>query len=136
MSSLRVLVIDDDARKEAARVIGYAEANHYSPERAEQVPGNNPNFVAEFGTFRAVFTYTQVCVGCLYRHLSISIPGLGYPHPAAVFMIAELFGFTGWDGKTIDAAPDGWILEIHQEEDCIVLAQLCDPTELRGRYVQ
>jgi hypothetical protein len=124
---VRPLIIDDAAKAKAARVLDYAAAHHYRPGRPGQTtPGDDPNFVAHFGTYRAVFTYTQEPRSArVYRHLSISVPGKKYPHQAAAFMIATLFGFTGWDERTIDRAPEGWQIEVNQREHCIVLAQVC-----------
>lgn len=120
---LRPLVIDDRARAEAQRVLDYAGRHHYTPYR-DPVPGDNPAFVAHFGTYRAVFTYTR-SQGGVWRHLSISIPAPRnkYPNPAAAFTIAELFGFTGWDQRTLDRLPHGWIGNTNEQEHSIVLAQ-------------
>jgi hypothetical protein len=123
---MRALIIDDHARAEIKRVIKYAKAHHY--RKGDPVPGENENFVTKLGTYRCVFTFT---VGeddktgpALFRHLSISIPVEGqYPHPAAAFTIATLFGFTGWDGKTTDEIPHNWAGGADEEEGCVVLIQ-------------
>lgn len=119
---MRPLVVDAAAKATAARVLAYAEAHPYRP--GGPVPGDDPNFVARFGTYRAVFTFTH-SNGFVYRHLSVSVPSAKYPNPAAAFMIASLFGFTGWDERTIDRAPPGWIMDVNKAEHCIVLAQEC-----------
>ena len=127
---LRPLIIDDAAKATAARVLAYAE-NH--PYRSGQpTPGDNPNFVAEFGTYRAVFTFTHAD-GLIYRHLSISVPGTKFPNPAAAFMIATLFGFTGWDERTIHRPPEGWLMDINDSDHCVVLAQICGHTHSRAK---
>lgn len=41
-------------------------------------------------------------------------------------MLAELFGFTGWDGKTIDRLPEGWTGDVSKTEHCVVLVQKTD----------
>ncbi len=122
---MRPLIIDDAAKATAARVLAYADAHHYRPgRRGQTTPGDDPNFVAKFGTYRAVFTFTHAD-GLVYRHLSISVPSAKFPNPAAAFMIASLFGFTGWDERTIDRAPEGWQIDVNNREHCIVLAQVC-----------
>lgn len=117
---MRPLVIDADAKATAARVLAYAEQHHYYP--GQPTPGDNPNFVAKLDTYRVVFTYTHADE-MVWRHLSVSIPSDKMPSPAAVFMIAALFGFTGWDERTIDRAPDGWLLDVSTTEHCVVVAQ-------------
>lgn len=117
---MRPLVIDDAARAQIARVLAYAEDNPYVP--ADPTPSDNPNYVAHLGTYRCVFTFTNMPEAC-YRHLSVSVPGAKYPNPAAVFMIAHEFGFTGWDEKHIDRLPDGWMMNVNEAEHCVVLGQ-------------
>lgn len=119
---IRPLIINDEARATAARVVAYAQAHPYRP--GDPVPGDDSNFVANFDTYRAVFTFTH-SDGHIYRHLSISVPSLKFANPAAAFMIAGLFGFIGWDERTIDRAPDGWMIDVNEAEHCIVLAQEC-----------
>jgi hypothetical protein len=122
---MRPLIINDAARAKAARVLAYADSHHYHPGRPGQTtPGDNPNFVANFDTYRAVFTYTHGD-GLIYRHLSVSVPSKKFPNPAAAFMIATLFGFTGWDERTIDRPPEGWQIDVSDKEHCIVLGQPC-----------
>lgn len=117
---MRPLVIDDAARSEAARVIGHAEAHHYYPGKMG-TPGDDPAFVAKFGTYRSVFTFTH-SDGAVWRHLSISVPSKKFPNPYAAYMIAELFGFTGWNGKTVEP-PEGWLMNVNDREHCITLVQ-------------
>jgi hypothetical protein len=120
--AMRPLVIDDAARELAARVLAYAEGHRYRPSVMVTPPGDDPNHVAMFGTYRAVFSFTE-SDDMLWRHLSVSVPSAYYPNPAAVFIIAQLFGFTGWDGDTLDALPEGWLMEMQELEHCIVVAQ-------------
>ena len=118
----RPLIIDDAARAKAASVLAYAEAHPY--HSGDPIPGDDPNLVAEFDTYRAVFTFTH-SGGAIYRHLSLSVPGTKYANPAAAFAIASLFGFTGWDEHTIDLIPEGWLMDVNEAEHCVVLAQEC-----------
>jgi hypothetical protein len=119
---MRPLIIDDNAKAEVARVRAHAEANPYRPVASGNVPGDDRRFVAHLGSYRCVFTYTH-SDGGVWRHLSVSVPSKNYPNPAACFAIADLFGFTGWDHRTIDRAPDGWLLNISKPEHCVVIAQ-------------
>lgn len=122
MSKMRPLIIDAHAKAQAQRVMDYAALNHYRPGETTWVPGDNANFVATFDTYRVVFTFSEMG-GRVYRHISISVPSQHYPNPAAVFALADLFGFTGWDQKTIDKPPDGWLVHINEDEHCIAVAQ-------------
>lgn len=121
---MRPLIIDDNARAAIARVVSYAMNHPYSI--GQPVPGDNPNFVAHLSTYRCVFTFT-----CMhdktYRHLSISVPSERFPNPAAAFMIASEFGFTGWDEKSIDTMPEDWFGQVNEKEHCIVLGQEIQP---------
>lgn len=126
MSAMRPLVIDDAARWEADRVLHYAEAHHYVPGPGAKPPGDEPNFVAHFNTYRAVFSYTR-SHGTLWRHLSVSVPEDGMlPNPFAVWSLADLFGFIGWDQKSQDPPPD-WMFSINDQEHCVVVGQVVQP---------
>ena len=122
MNTMRPLVIDDTARARVAEVEAFAFANWYRPGQSENAPGDDSRHVVELNTYRCVFSYTLAPDGELFRHLSISVPSKAYPNPFAVFTIAELFGFTGWDGKTLEA-PDDWMIDLNKEEHCVVAAQ-------------
>jgi hypothetical protein len=122
---MRPLLIDDVAKRKAQAVLDYAltRAHWYRPGKSTQVPGDDPNFVVHLNTYRCVFTITQHSDGFVMRHLTVSVPGELYPSIVAVFMIAELFGFHGWDGKTVDRLPENWMAQINKAEQCVVLAQ-------------
>lgn len=117
---MRPLVLDEKAKKQVATVTAYAAEHPYIP--GQPTPGDNPNFVVKFGTYRSVFTFTHIN-GLVYRHLSVSVPSVKYPNLTAVLAIADLFGFTGWDKQTIDHLPDGWMGSVKEDEHCIVVAQ-------------
>lgn len=122
---MRALVIDDQARAKARRIREFAEQpeNWYlvdGSDRELKAPGNDPRYAACLSTYRCVFSITKTPDG-LYRHLSISVPSSGLPNPYAAFMIAELFGFEGWDAKTVKPGPD-WLIQANHAEHCIVLA--------------
>jgi hypothetical protein len=118
---MRPLIIDGVARAKIAHVKSYAEENPYYPG-ATGIPGDDEKYVARLGTFRCVFTHTHH-KGNVYRHLTISVPSAKYPNPVAAFIIAQEFGFIGWDGETVDRAPDTWSIDVNKKEHCIVLVQ-------------
>jgi hypothetical protein len=119
---MRLLYINRITKVKIAHVKSYAEENPYYPGATEDVPGDNKNYVVYLNTFRCVFTHTH-SKGKVYRHLTISVPSAKYPNPAAAFIIAQEFGFTGWDGKTIDKVPRNWAVDVNKKEHCIVLVQ-------------
>jgi hypothetical protein len=123
---MRVLLIDDTARASVQRVLDFAMLpdNWYFPGRSSDIPGNDPRFVAHlrYG-FRCVFTVTKAPDGFVFRHLTISVDSDKYPNVAAACAIAEMFGFSGWDGKTMDRLPATWMANVNKKEHCIVLAQ-------------
>jgi hypothetical protein len=118
---MRALLIDDEAKAKVKKVVDYAHAHPYYLPAAGIVPGDNSSYVAHLGTFRCVFTFTHI-KGEVWRHLSISVPSHSYPNPFAAYTIAELFGFTGWDGKS-STPPTNWQIAVNKDEHCIVLAQ-------------
>jgi hypothetical protein len=124
---LRPLLIDSFARAAIQRVREFAELpeNYYrvmADDRATNLPGNDGRYICMLSTYRCVFSITQTREG-KFRHLSISVPSANYPHPAAAFMIAKEFGFTGWDGLTYDRVPSSWVSVVSEEEHCLILAQ-------------
>jgi hypothetical protein len=127
---MRPLIIDRSARKQVERVLNFAlEPKHwYRPRGDAQVPGNDYRFVANLNSFRCVFTITEDN-GMTARHLSISVPSEDYPNPFAAYTIAELFGFTGWDGKSVKL-PESWMARVNKEEHCIVLAQAYEKAQV------
>lgn len=120
---LRPLIIDAEAKAKAARVIAHAAAHPFHPG-VGPTPGDDPRFVAHLNTYRCVFTFTHA-EGKVFRHLSVSIPSAGlFPHPAAILTIATLFGFTGWDERTIDHMPKDWMLDLNEVDGCAQVAQI------------
>lgn len=115
------LTIDDGARAKVARVLAHAETHPYRPPYGTP-PGDDDRFVARLNDFRAVFSFTY-SGGVIWRHLSISVPGTKYPNPFAVYTIADMFGFTGWDQRTIEPPPAGWAMDMNAQERCIIIAQ-------------
>lgn len=99
---MRALVLSDGIREEIGRVIAHARENPVSLARMEAVMegkappvGEDPAFACAIPVdYRAVFSIEEHPGGWM-RHLSVSIPGGRLPHPSAVEMILEAFGFSG-----------------------------------------
>lgn len=113
LMALRALLIDDKARAKVAQVVRYAESHPYeptmdAPEDSPDVPGDNPHCICYLNSYRCVFSYTKVH-GETFRDLSISVPGDKWPNPFAVWTIAELFGFSGWDQQS-EQPPQDWMV--------------------------
>ena len=126
---MRALVVDAWARKQVQRVLAWAlDPKHwYRPGKDSRVPGDDYHFVATLSSYRCVFTISESPQGT-FRHLSISVPSENYPNPIAAFTIAEMFGFSGWDGKSADLPPS-WMAHVSTEEHCIVLGQVYEKAE-------
>jgi hypothetical protein len=122
---MRPLVIDDAARTAVAEVVAHAmqPENYYEPGSSPQPPGDDPRHIVLLNTYRAVFSITRAPDGKLFRHLSISVPRKGkYPNEFAVLAIADLFGFTGYDGVSA-RIPEGWMIGPNKDDECVVVAQ-------------
>jgi hypothetical protein len=62
----------------------------------------------------------------LVRQLTVGVPGSDYPSTFAVVMIADAFGFTGWDGKAgIEALLENntWMAKAIPEQNCVMVVQ-------------
>ena len=120
---LRPLVIDEEVKALVGEVVSFAEGNHYYPGKSEIIPGDDPRHTVQLLSYRCVFSVTHFPSEPLpMRHLSVSIPGTRYPHPLVFCAIAELFGFTGWDGKS-ERPPAEWLVVIQKEDHCITAVQ-------------
>jgi hypothetical protein len=119
---MRPLVIDDSAKAAVARVKAYAEANHYYPSPGQPIPGDNPNYVVNLSTYRTVFTYTHAG-GVVYRDLSVSVPSTKLPNPAAVFAIADMFGFTGYNPSNPTKPGEDWFFDCNETIGYVRCAQ-------------
>lgn len=126
---MRALILDDAAKLKAEMIMRHALLHPYTPGPKAKTPGDDPNFVGEFDTYRVVFTFTWNAKK-LFRHMSVSVPAEGMlPNPYAVFSLAELFGFEGWDGKSLQ--PGGnWQIGVHDNEHCIVIVAPVRPEVL------
>lgn len=117
------LVIDDQARAKALQIREFAEQPENLIDGSDgelKIPVNDSRHVAYLNTYRCVFWITKALSGS-HRHLLISVPSSGFPNPYATFLIAEMFGFTGWDGKTLKPGPD-WLIKANHAEHCVVFA--------------
>lgn len=122
--ALRALVIDDEALDRAAKIVAYAEAHPWHTRAPGSFPpGAIPEHVGMFGSFRAVFSMTHED-GLIFRHVSISVPGEKLPNPIACFVIAGLFGLTGWSEDMGMTPPPAWALNVDREERVVAIVQL------------
>jgi hypothetical protein len=121
---MRVLVINDFTKQSVQRVVDYAlrREHWYVPGKSDEAPGDCPEHVAQLDSYRCVFSIT-LDRGTAYRHLSISVPSADLPNPFTAFTIAQMFGFTGWDGKSIAPLPAGWMVTPLAIDHCVVIAE-------------
>jgi hypothetical protein len=128
---MRPLIIDEVARAKAQAIIEYAIAHPYQPGPGIKPPGDDPGHWAMFNTFRVVFSFTygtgsyapgEPQQPMKFAHISISIPGGKWPNPIAVWSLCDLFGFTGWDGKSQEPPP-GWLPHMDHQHRAIVVVQ-------------
>jgi hypothetical protein len=120
---VRPLIIDDKVKERIAQIVAYAKEHVYIPGET-LVPGDDARHVykTRFG-YRIVFSYTRM-PDALYRDLSVSVNTKGsYPNEFALYTIAQLFGFTGWDGATIVPPPESWLIAKDIHFDAIRIAQ-------------
>lgn len=122
---MRALVIDDAAKAIVKRIVEFAELpqNWYLLSRgrpvASGIPGNDARYGCKLNSYKCVFSITNDGRE-IWRHLSISVPSANYPNPFAVYTIAELFGFQGWNGVTEDL-PANWQVAVNTQEHCVVV---------------
>ena len=127
---LRPLVIDDQAKKKAQTIIAYARAHPITFAGTDTaVPGDDPHHWAWFNSYRVVFSFTKMVPPrqpAIYRHMSVSVANGkrgALPNPIAMWTLAELFGFTGWDGRSQEPA-NTWMIDLKDEPvPNIVVAQ-------------
>jgi hypothetical protein len=129
---MRVLIIDGLAIEKVEKLRAFAERpeNYHlvgADGKSNMVPGDLAEYVTHLEQgFLCVFTITKTDMGT-YRHLSISVDRKNkYPSARAAYTIAEMFGFTGWDGHS-EAVPASWIAKLEKESEAIVFAQLVAP---------
>jgi hypothetical protein len=120
---MRALLIDNSTRQKCQKIMAYSESHIYDLANPGVIPGDNPRQTVHLNSYRCVFSITKDFEGRLFRHLSISVSTAGekYPNPYAVAEIAQLFGFTGWDGKTVEPFP--WIASLNKQDRCVIIIQ-------------
>lgn len=124
---MRPLLIDTATVLAAGELVKFASRreNWYRPRMMTWVPGDRPEYVLHFGTYRCVFTITEMD-GKLFRHLSVSVPAKGMmPNPMATATIADVFGFSGAT-RTQDVVTGigpKWSVHINKKDNCIVLVE-------------
>jgi len=121
-----IRVLDEEAAKPKVKEVrDFAErAENHFIVGSNFIPGDDPRYVCHLDTFRCVFTISKTKDGGLWRHLSISVPSKLLPNPYIAFTIAQLFGFTGWNGTSVKPLPHGWAGDVNRKDNCLVLAQL------------
>src|SRR5215831_3978359 len=108
---MSVLYIDDEVRRAIARMVERARARPVPWELMRQCATDDPSFELpldrrppglerppsehlRIGKYRVAFSFEEQPAG-IFRHLSVSVPRAGKtPHPAAVGLLAQEFGFT------------------------------------------
>lgn len=113
---MRPLIFGDAHQQRVREIMAYSERHHFRVGMPP--PGDNPEHVLDFDFgYRAVFSYSMnKSPPVLVRHLSVSVPG-NLPNPVAVFMIAEMFGFTGWNIMMGDEPSPDWYIGINDDGD-------------------
>jgi hypothetical protein len=130
---VKPLLINEKILADIAAVRDYAlePENLYDPGQSPQPPGDDPRHVVLVPVnFRCVFSITRwPDDDQLYRHLSISLfERDAYPNAAAAFMLAESFGFTGWDYHALTTPGPDWLLDTH-EHAAVIAQKLGEPTD-------
>lgn len=121
---VRPLIIDDRLKSQVAQIIDYAKHHHYIPGESAGPPGDDFRHVlkTDFG-YRCVFSFTAMH-GKTFRDLSVSVSTKGkWPNEFSFYTLAQLFGFTGWDGATIVPPPEDWMMSKDIHHDAIRVAQ-------------
>ena len=98
----RALIIGDEQKQAAERVCAWAEEHRFTLAMLQEIiggmpppVGDDPQFAVHFPVgFRVVFSIDEMLHNKGWvRHISVSVDGTKWPHPAAVEEIMPLFGF-------------------------------------------
>lgn len=128
---LRPLILGPSELAAIAKVVEFAARpeNHYRPFTGDNVPpGDKESYILSLGLpgrlYRCVYSITAASNGQLFRHLSISIPGMESrsvaPNPIACWTLARAYGFTGWDGVS-QRPPSSWAVDL--PGFCVAIAE-------------
>lgn len=118
----------DEAESRAKEIAAFAAKpeNWYRIGETTEIPGNQAEFVLRSGTIRAVFTWTKLPEGEVYRHMTVSTMGPAYPNPVIVWTLAHMFGFTGAKVDKFGAVFEPsktWGAVLDEDEHCIVVQE-------------
>lgn len=127
---MRPLILGPAERASIQEVVTFAARpeNYYRPLAGHtHPPGDKQSYIREFGfpgrPYRCVYSITEA-YGQLFRHLSIAIPGMHktklVPNAIACWTLAAAYGFTGWDGVSLQPPPE-WAVDL--PGFCVAIAQ-------------
>ena len=143
MSPVRVLCLGKSNLDKTSKVLAHARKKKHwylvgdgGVVATGEAPGHDRRHRCRLNDFSCVFSYTLLD-DKVWRHLSVSVGDpeeKALPAPAAVKMIARLFGFTGLDTDELagDAYefPKTWQMQVRKnhpvDDDCIVLLEQTD----------
>ncbi len=116
------------AEARAREIVKFASQpeNWYRVGETKVVPGDRSEYVLRSGTVRAVFTWTYVPkADVLFRHMTVSTNGGRAPHPAIVWTLAHMFGFTGATlvQGVVETPAATWVADVDPKEKCIVVQE-------------
>jgi hypothetical protein len=118
--------------RRVCRVVSWAQSHWYEPLKKAGAPSDDPNHWVKIGRYRCVFSFSvEQRTRKVFRHLVIKAKGK-VARLVEAFEIAEAFGFTGWDGKSADLSPAGWLVDSDKEAGSVVLMQEAWPPEGSG----
>lgn len=110
VSMPRVLIIDDEHRRRAAKIVDHAEQNIYRPGTSDPLTSRDPNSMAQIGDYEVAFFFADH-EGKMVRHLAVRRKDHdALPNHLAVMLIADLFGFTGWGIRDGGKVPVDWLM--------------------------
>lgn len=118
-------------RKEAIQKfleMAHREENWFYPGVSDWTPGDRPEYIFQFDSYRVCYT-CSIIEDKPHRQISVSIPTDELPAPAAVFTIANLFGFTGGKGMGEDVITEhgeDWVIvtqPLGEGRECVMVVQ-------------
>lgn len=129
---MRPLLIDNSTELAAKNLVRFAsEKENWYWMGCGWVPGDRPEYVLHFLSYRVVFTITVDREGKAFRHMSVSIPRKDrYPNEMAVWTICTMLGFTGaktiGEGENLTLSPgEDWQggRKFEGDQNCVVVIQ-------------
>jgi hypothetical protein len=120
----------DFAKERAEQIRTFAENpdNWYRAfQSSAKVPGLHDEYVLESGTIRAVFSWTLVPDGDIFRQMTVSSKNPGkWAQPLIVWTLAHYFGFTGAttnEHDLVEEAASSWQVQMVEEESCVMVVE-------------